>query len=74
MLSQWCPVLRWREPVAGAGMEEENLLSRYWRLEVLGRFGLWSSEGGPQVVIAASGRVPMRDAGADWPVVATKAL
>jgi hypothetical protein len=27
----WCPVYRWRELVAGAGMEQENLSSRYRR-------------------------------------------
>ena len=27
----WCSVLRWRELVVGAGMEEENLWSRYRR-------------------------------------------
>ncbi len=31
MSSWWCPVYRWREPVAGAGMEQENLSSRYRR-------------------------------------------
>ncbi len=25
----WCPVYRWRELVAGAGMELENLSPRY---------------------------------------------
>jgi|SRR6266436_6368907 len=25
----WCPAYRWREVVAGAGMEQENLSSRY---------------------------------------------
>ena len=31
MLPWRCPVSRWREPVAGAGMEQENLSSRYRR-------------------------------------------
>jgi hypothetical protein len=31
----WCPVYRWRELVAGAGMEQENLSSRYgWPVEM----------------------------------------
>jgi hypothetical protein len=33
----------------------------------------WSREGGPQAVVAVSGRVPMRGTGADRLVVATKA-
>jgi hypothetical protein len=28
-----CPVYRWRELVVGAGMEQENLSSRYRRLD-----------------------------------------
>jgi len=31
VLPWWCPVYRWRELVAGAGMEQENLSSRYRR-------------------------------------------
>ena len=31
MLPWWCPVYRWHELVAGTGMEQENLSSRYWR-------------------------------------------
>jgi hypothetical protein len=46
-VSLWrCSVLRWRELVAGAGMEEENLC-----LETVGRIG--SGAGGP---LAARGR------------------
>jgi hypothetical protein len=38
------------------------------------RFAHWSREGGPQAVMAVSGRVPMRGTGADRFVVAMKAL
>jgi len=38
------------------------------------RFARWSREGGPQAVMAVSGRVPMRGTGADRFVVAMKAL
>lgn len=31
-----CPVYRWRELVAGAGMEQENLSSRYERPDETG--------------------------------------
>ena len=31
MWPRWCPVYRWRELVAGAGREQENLSSRYRR-------------------------------------------
>jgi len=31
VLPWWCPVYRWREFVVGAGMEQENLSSRYRR-------------------------------------------
>ena len=35
MLPWRCPVYRWRELVAGAGMEQENLSSRYeWPVEM----------------------------------------
>ena len=37
------------------------------------RFAYWSREGGPQAVMAVSGRVPMRGTGADRFVVAMKA-
>ena len=69
MLPWWRPVYRWRELVAGAGMEQENLSSRYRRPDDIGR----SREGGPQVVETARGRVPMRGTGADRLVVAVKA-
>ncbi len=74
MLPWWCPVYRWRELVAGAGMEQENLSPRYRRPDDIGavcRFG--SREGGPQVAETARGRVPMRGTGADRLVVAGKA-
>ena len=75
MLPWWRPVYRWRELVAGAGREQENLSPRYRRLDDTGevcRFRL--QEGGPQVAETARGRVPMRGTGADRLVVAVKAL
>jgi hypothetical protein len=34
VLTWWCPVYRWRELVAGSGMEQENLSPRYrWPVE-----------------------------------------
>jgi len=65
VLAWWCPVYRWRELVAGAGMEQENLSSRYR----LGRsLGLVQPpgrrEGEPQVANTARGGVPMRGTGA----------
>lgn len=70
-----CPVYRWRELVAGAGMEQENLSPRY-------RFGRSAGvvqlagerEGGPQAADTVRGRVPMRGTGAGRFVVAMKAL
>jgi len=75
VLAWWCPVYRWREPVAGAGMEQENLSPRYR----LGRsLGLVQPpgrrEGVPQAAGTARGRVPMRGTGAGRLVVAMKAL
>jgi len=75
VLAWWCPVYRWRELVVGAGMEQENLSSRYR----LGRsFGLVQPsgrrEGGPQAANTARGRVPMRGTGAGRLVVVTKVL
>ncbi len=73
MLTWWCPVYRWRELVAGTGMEQENLSPQYrWPVEM----GLapWLREGGPQAPPTASGRVPMWGTGADRPVLAMKAL
>ena len=74
MLTWWCPVYRWRELVVGAGMEQENLSSRYR----LGRGGLVQlpgrREGGPQSAAAVRGRVPIRGTGADWLVVVVKLL
>ena len=71
----WCPVYRWRELVAGAGMEQENLSSRYRRPVEMGDVGpLARREGGPRAANTARGRVPMRGTGADRPVVAMKAL
>ena len=75
VLAWRCPVYRWRELVAGAGMEQENLSSRY----CLGRSnGLEQPpgrrKGGPQAAETARGRVPMRGTGAGRPVLAMKAL
>jgi len=75
VLAWRCPVYRWRELVAGAGMEQENLSSRYR----LGRsLGLVQppgrQEGEPQATDIASGRVPMRGTGTGRLVVAMKAL
>ena len=59
------PVYRWREPVAGAGMEQENLSPRYRRPDDIGEVCRFRSrEGGPQVFETARGRVPMRGTGA----------
>ena len=74
VLAWWCPVYRWRELVVGAGMEQENLSSRYR----LGRGGLVElpgrREGGPQQAAAGWGRVPIRGTGADRSVVAMRVL
>jgi hypothetical protein len=75
VLAWWCPVYRWRELVAGAGMEQENLSSRYR----LGRsIGLVQppgrQEGDPRAADTARGRVPMRGTGAGRLVLAMKAL
>ncbi len=62
------PVYRWRELVVGAGMEQENLSSRYCpvRLVPVGR------EGEPQAAETVRGRVLMRGTGAGRLVVAVK--
>lgn len=74
VLAWWCPVYRWRELVVGAGMEQENLSSRY-RSD---RGGLvvppGRREGGPRPAATGRGRVPIRGTGADRPVVAMTAL
>jgi hypothetical protein len=74
VLAWWCPVYRWRELVVGAGMEQENLSSRYRS----GRGGLVvppdRREGGPRPAVTGRGRVPIRGTGADRPVVAVRAL
>jgi hypothetical protein len=75
VLAWRCPVYRWRELVVGAGMEQENLSSRYR----LGRScGLVQSpgrrEGDPQAGVTVRGRVPMRGTGADRLVVAMRVL
>ena len=75
VLAWRCPVYRWRELVVGAGMEQENLSSRYR----LGRqVGLFSHPVGeredPKRRATVRGRVPMRGTGADRLVVAMRAL
>ncbi len=75
VLTWRCPVYRWRELVAGAGMEQENLSPRC-------RFGRSTGlvqppgrrKGGPQAAGTASGRVPMRGTGTGRLVLAMKAL
>ena len=74
MPSWRCPVYRWRELVAGAGMEQENLSFRYRRPVEMGEVAPWSREEEPQVADTARGRVPMRSTGADRPIVATMTL
>jgi len=74
VLPWWRPVYRWRELVAGAGMEQENLSSRYRRPDDIGEVRRFrSQEGEPQVAETARGRVPMRGTGADRLVVVVKA-
>jgi len=74
-VSAWrCPVYRWRELVVGAGMEQENLSSRYrsgrgGRVHPPGR-----RKGDPQAAATVRGRVPMRGTGADRSVVAMRVL
>jgi len=45
MLPWRCPVSRWREPVAGAGMEQENLSPRNRRPDRPGWPGGWAARG-----------------------------
>jgi len=72
-VSLWrCSVLRWRELVVGAGMEEENLCLETDG-QVIGLIALWPREGGPWSAETGWGRVP-RGAGADRLVVAVKVL
>ena len=68
----WCSVLRWRELVVGAGMEEENLCLDTDG-QVAGPVAPWPREGEPWAAETVWGRVP-RGAGADRLVVALKAL
>jgi hypothetical protein len=75
VLAWRCPVYRWRELVAGAGMEQENLSSRYRLGRSIGELAPpGRREGEPQAVNTVRGRVPMRDTGAGRLVVAMKAL
>ena len=63
---------RWREFVAGTGMEQENLSSRYRPVEMGERCPLVAKREKPTGTRPMWGRVPMRGTGADWPVVAVK--
>src|ERR1035437_9355348 len=64
----WRPVYRWRELLAGAGMEQENLSPRNRRSVEMERRRLpWLREGGPRAADTARGRVP-RGTGAGRPV------
>jgi hypothetical protein len=75
VLAWWCPVYRWRELVAGAGKEQENLSPRYRRPGGMGVYrALWLRKGDPQVAETTSGRVPMRGTGAGRLVLAMKTL
>lgn len=75
VLSWWCPVYRWRELVAGAGMEQENLSSRCCFGHAVGLVvPAGRRKGGLQAAETARGRVPMRGTGAGRLVVAMKAL
>ena len=60
LLPAWRPALRWRESDSGSYLELENLSPR-----CQGR----SPSGSPTRI-----RVPMRGTGAEWPVVALKAV
>jgi hypothetical protein len=74
VLSWRCPVYRWRELIAGAGMEQENLSSRYRRPVEMGQVGPLVAGGRTPSGGPTEGRVPMRGTGADRPVVVMKAL
>jgi len=65
-----CPVYRWRELIAGAGMEQENLCLECGGWLRVGQV----SKGDPHAESLAGGRVPMPGTGADRLVVAMKAL
>ena len=75
MLAWWCPVYRWRELVVGAGMEQENLSSRYRsgrQARVFSPPG--RREGDPQAAATVRGRVPTRGTGADRSVLVMRVL
>ncbi len=75
VLAWRCPVYRWRELVAGAGMEQENLSPRYRSGRSLdGSSSPGRREGDPQAANTARGRVPTRGTGAGRLVVVMKAL
>jgi hypothetical protein len=74
VLSCWCPVYGWRELVAGAGMEQKNLLPRYWTGRSTGpERPPGCRERGSQAEETARGRAPTRGTGAGHPVVADPA-
>jgi hypothetical protein len=59
-------VYRWREPVVGAGMEQENVSPRCRLGRFVGRVvPCGRREGGPRAAETVSGRVPMRGTRAD---------
>jgi len=71
----WCPAYRWRELVAGAGAEQENLSSRYRRPVEMGDVGpLVAKREDRKRRRTVSGRVPMRGTGTGRLVVAMKVL
>jgi hypothetical protein len=75
MLAWRCPVYRWRELVVGAGMEQENLSSRYRSGRQVGVFSPpGRREGDPQAAATVRGRVPTRGTGADRSVIAMRVL
>jgi hypothetical protein len=74
VLAWRCPVYRWRELVVGAGMEQENLSSRYRRPVEMGDGGPLVARGRTRSGGPTKGRVPTRGTGADRPVIAVKTL
>ena len=72
VLPWWCPVLRWRDLVLGAGMEQENLSPGVRRAVV--EVGRGSSKGELQAANTASGCIPMLGTGTDRLVVGVKVL
>lgn len=71
LLAWWRPVYRWRELVVGAGMEQENLSSRYCPVWPVGPI---RREGDPQAAETVRGRVPTWGTGTGRLVVVGKVL